>query len=506
MKNSTENFISGNQFYHREMDYKCIICKGDTLPENIYQKTEIKSLLSKFKMKSEDLSSLINKCSCKRNTPKAHKLCVLLNILYNFELKCPECHSEYNISVKVYNIPSQNISNKVSLILVLLINILIYGVVVFLILYPLIIKKEYYNGEGKKAFFVSFCFFAALLFFLNTYLTYITFIMFLIKNPNDPNDYALEVKDINDQNKNKKTDKHYILLYKFFRKFYNTQIRYLVSKKQKNNSITKGNGNFNKELQEMILNNNIECEKEMGENFNGGNDILGLKINRIKIKDKKENNNKILNNVIEKSNGNIVNSDDSEDEENKHKDEKEIKLINNIISSNNVNANLNLALNKNNIKNNNDKSSKKSIDIISKNSNSKRSEKSKETSKQKKKKIVIELINTDKPNTEIKNINLKEERKNQENESNKTKKSDSNISKKNKNKKNENNSMSSKDIKVKNKLFEESKESFKNKKEENNKIKDETSIKDKLLKESNNNIFNDNDSFFMSTPFHNNGK
>ena len=66
--------------------------------------------------------------------------------------------------------------------------------------------------------------------------------------------------------------------------------------------------------------------------------------------------------------------------------------------------------------------------------------------------------------------------------------------------------MSSKDIKVKNKLFEESKESFKNKKEEKNKIKDETSIKDKLLKESNNNIFNDNDSFFMSTPFHNNGK
>ena len=34
-------------------------------------------------------------------------------------------------------------------------------------------------------FFISFCFFGALLFCINTYLTYITFMMFLVKNPND---------------------------------------------------------------------------------------------------------------------------------------------------------------------------------------------------------------------------------------------------------------------------------------------------------------------------------
>ena len=127
--------------------------------------------------------------------------------------------------------------------------------------------------------------------------------MFLIKNPSDTNSYAIEIKDINDQYK-KRTYKHYILLYKFFRSFYKTQTRYLITKKHKNIFISKGYGYFNKELKEMIIKNNLECEKELEEEINGGDEILGLKENKAdKKSSNKDNDEKNSNNLIEKSNG-----------------------------------------------------------------------------------------------------------------------------------------------------------------------------------------------------------
>ena len=503
-KEIINNMLSGNEIYHRKTEFTCGICKSDKLPDNIFNKREIKSLLNKFKMKSTDLSSIITKCNCNKNSPKAHKLCALLNVIYNFELKCPDCHADYNLSVQIHNIPAQKACNIIQLILVLLINIIIYGACAFLILLPLVIDKEYYEGDEKKMYFVALCFFAALLFLINTYLTYVTFFMFLVQNPNDPNSYALDIKDINGPNRNKNNDKFYKLLYKFFRDFYKTQMRYLVAKKHKMIFISKGYGSFNKELQEMIIKNNIECEKKMEEINNGGDEILGLKINKIskKSRNEKEENNK--SNNIEKSNGNIDNSDISEDS-NKNKEDKNINHNNKISSNNNLSSNLNFASKKNNDILKDYKNEKKSIDITSKKSNSKQSEKSNESLKQKKKKIVIEIINTDKTNKEIKNFTTKEEKKNQDSESNKTKKnSESNMSKKSRNKNNEIESMSSKDLKLNNKKFEESKDSFINKKEKKNKMDADSSIKNKLINEPN--IFNDNENIFVSTPLHNNGK
>ena len=78
------------------------------------------------------------------------------------------------------------------------------------------------------------------------------------------------------------------------------------------------------------------------------------------------------------------------------------------------------------------------------------------------------------------------------------------MSKKSRNKNNEIESMSSKDLKLNNKKFEESKDSFINKKEKKNKMDADSSIKNKLINEPN--IFNDNENIFVSTPLHNNGK
>jgi hypothetical protein len=503
-KEIINNNISENEVYHRNMTFTCSICKSDSLPDNIFQNREIKSLLAKFKVKNSEVSNLITKCKCSKNTPRAHKLCLLLNIIYNFELKCPECNTDYNLSVKILNIPAKKICNIIKLLLVLLINIIIYGACALLILYPLVIDKEYQNGEEKKMFFISFCFFGALLFLINIYLTYITFVMFLFKNPNDSNDYIMEVKDINDQNKNKNSDKHYKLLYKFFRGFYGTQIRYLVSKKHRIIFISKGYGQFNKELQEIIIKNNIECEKEMEENNNGGEEILGLKNNRINSKSNKEKEKNNINNNVEKSNGNIDNSDSSE-EDNKNKEDKNANYNKKINSNKNINSNLNNTSKKNNDILSGLKNEKNNIDIISEKSKSKISEKSSETLKQNKKKMVIEVINTDKPTKETTNLNSKEERKDQETGSNKTKKnSESNNTKKNRNKKNEIDSMSSRDIKANNKKFEESKESFISKKEEKDKKDGESSNKLNLIEGPN--IFNDHIDLSVASPFHNNGK
>ena len=492
------NIISGNEVYHRKMEYTCSLCKSDKLSDSIFQKRDIKSLLTKFKMKQADLSTLINKCNCTKHSPKAHKLCVLLNVIYNFDLKCPECNTEYNISTKIFHLSKQKIWNLVYLILLLLINIIFYGACALLFLYPFVIKKNFEEKPEQRKFLICYCFFGAVIFILNTFLTYITFNMFLMRNPNDSNSYAIEIKDINDQNK-KRTDKHYILLYKFFRSFYKTQTRYLITKKHKNIFISKGYGIFNKELKEIIIKNNLECEKEDEEEINGGEEILGLKENKTNKKlSNKDIDDKNSNNIIEKSNGNIDNSNSSDIEDNKNNEESKSKIK----SSNKINSNLNLgSVKDDNIlnKSETDSKNKKNLDNASKKSNSEISD---ESLKKKKKKIVIEIINTDKQKNIVKNTSLEEERKNQDNESNKTKKSDTNkISKKNRNKKNDIDSSSSKNKSDKNKKFEESKEFLYNRKEE----KKESSRIIKLIEDPN--IFNnDNEDLFISTPFHNNGK
>ena len=152
------NIISGNEVYHRKMEYTCSLCKSDKLSDSIFQKRDIKSLLTKFKMKQADLSTLINKCNCTKHSPKAHKLCVLLNVIYNFDLKCPECNTEYNISTKIFHLSKQKIWNSISLILVLLINIIFYGASVFLFLYPFVIKKILKKNPNKENFLIVIVF------------------------------------------------------------------------------------------------------------------------------------------------------------------------------------------------------------------------------------------------------------------------------------------------------------------------------------------------------------
>ena len=450
------NFIinslnSGSEIYHRKTEYTCSICKSDNLPENIFKKREVKMLLNKFKLKQMDLSTLIKKCNCPNNASKAHKLCLILNIIYNFEFNCQECNAEYNISVKMHPVPTRKCCNIVILSLSLLFNLILYGASAFLILYPLIIKKDYKDDFEQKKFIHIFYFFGGIVFLINSCFIYITISSLLVKNTYDANDYTIDIKDIGESNKGKNNNKHYNSMHKFFRNFYTTQIRFLISKKHKKNFVAKGYGYYNKELKEMIIKNNIECENELEEDNNAGKDILFLRNNKTKKK------------TIPEKDENINNSDMSNP--------------NNIYSKN-----------KNEEKKNEENN--KSQEKNSKNSNSKKSEKSE-------KKVLIEIINTDIQNKEKEKFTKREEKKNQENISQKSKKSKNSKISDNKDITDMNNN---------NKKFEESKgffESESDNKDENNESENKNK---KIYFFNDNDNDNDNFDFLVSTPMHNNGK
>ena len=313
-KDLIDSLNSENNFTRKNKPNTCSICNSDKLPIDVSKKSkyEIKILLSRFKLKETELSNLIKKCNCTKTSPKVHKLCILLNVLYNFELKCNECNTNYNIVVNHKKNSAKNICKFCSLILYLLINIILYGSSAFLILYPLLINKDC----EKKLFHIYF-FFGGLIFLLNSYFIYVTILSILYQNPEDINDYTVDVKDISEANKNKNLDKYFALLYKFYRYFYKTQIRYLIGKKHKNVYISKGYGYFNKDLKDLIIKNNKEIFKERRPN-NGGNDILILNINNNDknglntLQDKtinKNNKNNNNNNIVNQSNGNNENND-----------------------------------------------------------------------------------------------------------------------------------------------------------------------------------------------------
>lgn len=299
MKNTDENSIS--LYENKEMI--CSICKMDKIPLNSIEIKEKKiyEIIPNFGNNNLVPSNLIKKCNCHNNTEKVHKFCLLLNIIFSFDLKCNECKASYNIDISKFKNKYKNICNLISLIFLLLFHLILYAGSILLILFVVLINKN--MKENNKLYHIYF-FFGGALFIINTVLILISFPYFLDKNNKDIYDYFIDVKDINEQNKNDKNlDKFYSLLYKYYRCFYNSQIRYLIGKKQKHMHISKGYGYFNKDLKEYIKKNNeeIKLKKEVKNKEdimcnNGGEDILNLNSKKEqKILNETQKNNNIVN-------------------------------------------------------------------------------------------------------------------------------------------------------------------------------------------------------------------
>ena len=248
MKNGIESLYSYN---HKN---KCSICNSENISKNItkIKNNKLKKIISKIEQEE-----LINKCKCSNEEKNVHKICLLFNIIFNFETKCRQCKSNYNINIDKTINNSKKLCKLFSYLFLTLFHIILFAASVILILYILVINKDNGDDFEKKKYEHIYIFFGIILFIINIILIPITYAHFIDKNAIDIYDYTINVYDEKEPIKIKNdSDTFYSLLYEFYRYFYDTRIRYLISKKHSSLFFSSGYGNFNKEIKKMMKENN----------------------------------------------------------------------------------------------------------------------------------------------------------------------------------------------------------------------------------------------------------
>ena len=294
MKNGNENiFLYNNNFNI------CSICNSPKILINkaLIRNIKLKKILSKI-----DGDELISKCKCLDSESTVHKICLLFNIIYNFEVKCHLCKNYYNISVDKTLNNSKKLYKIFSYLCMTFFHIVLFAVSVILILYKFVIKIEFKNNFESKKYEHLFIFFGIVIFIINLLLISITYANFNDKNETDVYEYIIKVNDEKEENKmNKNLEKSFSLLINFYRYFHNTNIRYLINKCHKSVFFDSGYGNFNKEIKRIIKENNKDYDNDIEEILDINNE---QKNKKIELKDFhytgtlgiKQNNNKNINN------------------------------------------------------------------------------------------------------------------------------------------------------------------------------------------------------------------
>ena len=225
----------------------CSICHQKKL--NIKKNyTKIKKVFND-NLKDNELSELIKKCNCNNikeinNEIYVHKYCILLKIIFNFDIKCEKCNTIYNIQIKKKKDKIKKICLYAIFLIIYIIHLFIYLFCMFL-LFINVILKEYTNKKYKHLSI----FFGIILLILNTIFLYFTIRTNINKNKNIYK-YTINIFDIINDNNNftikDKEKEFYKLLIDFYQWFYNCQIKNLltiINKKLFNNKINSFNGN-----------------------------------------------------------------------------------------------------------------------------------------------------------------------------------------------------------------------------------------------------------------------
>ena len=298
MKNESESEYETSKIDNTKKN-KCSICKCERLTINIsrIKESQLKSLLSKIKNEDLNTQYLINKCKCSNNEQFVHKICLLLNIVFNFDLKCNICQSYYNINIEKISNNSKKIINIISFLLMTLFHIILFAASILLIIY--VLKKDNCDFECKKYLHLYY-FFGVILFIINLLLIILNYSNFINKYKVQSYDYLIDILDINAQNSiNLTTDKFYSLLYNYYCDFYSSKIEYLINKKHKKLFFSSGYANFNKNIKLLINENNSSYKKNRKKISN--NNIISLyKEQNMNIIINQNNNNNIK--VKEKEN------------------------------------------------------------------------------------------------------------------------------------------------------------------------------------------------------------
>ena len=231
----------------------CAICKQKNLPIDFskIKSKKIKNFINNNHINKEDYSSMLKKCNCNKSV---HKFCILLNILFNFELKCPDCNCFYNVAISKRTNNSEKIKIIILMSFLILLHLVLYGCCVILIIFN--INKFQMNDFTKiredKYIHIQY-FFALILFILNSYLLYRTIRSIMDKLKHS---YQCSI-NISERNASSKIDdsKYFEPLYYFYRSFNNDRLSYLVCKR--NEIFFSNKINYTKDFQNFIKNNNL---------------------------------------------------------------------------------------------------------------------------------------------------------------------------------------------------------------------------------------------------------
>ena len=299
----------------KETTLNCSICHNDKI-DIIQNNSKIKKIYNDI-FKNINLGEFIKKCYCcnnKNNNDEkndngiyVHKYCILLKILFNFEIKCEKCNSIYNIKIDKKIDKNKEIYLFIIFLIIYILHLFIYLFCMFLLFINAILK-EYIIISYKHIY----PFFGIILFIINSIFLYFSISKNIIKCKNSIYKYTINISDITKINN--KENELYKIMDEFYQWFYNQSIKKLLIKINKKFIINKLNYEYNNKMQEYF-------EKNNKDNINIFEDI----INKKELKNKEnENSDKTKDNFLD-----IIDFNNNKNDFN----------INNILSINNNNNN-----------------------------------------------------------------------------------------------------------------------------------------------------------------------
>ena len=255
----------------------CSICHKKEF--EIVQKKCRKIKFLKQNIKFEELSELIKKCNCKINNEflYSHRYCLLLKIIFNYEIRCQKCNTEYNI--KIY----KKIDKKRFFCLfflfffIYLIHLFIYLLSIFLFLFNVLLK-EY----TKKTYQHLYIFFGIILFILNSIFLYSTIINNIHRFKINIYNYEIDIFDAEtgDENNNlNEKNKKYLMIAEFFEWIHYQSTRHLLVDMNKIYFFNKLQSSYINSIKEIInKNNKITKEKAYPPSNNDNNADTSINI------------------------------------------------------------------------------------------------------------------------------------------------------------------------------------------------------------------------------------
>ena len=251
-----------------EASFICTICHKTKFKIN-QNHIKLKNLFNE-NLKDTELSDLIIKCNCnnsKYNNSKyngnnksekyTHKYCIIVKILFNFELKCEKCNTIYNIKIDKKKDKKKIIFYFIIFLIIYILHIFIYIFSIFLIFINDILK-----GKFNILYRHLTIFFAIIILTVNSIFLFISIKQNINKCKYKTYKYSINIFDINyicnNNNFKDKEKEFYYLLYQFYQNFYNQSIFYLLPNINKQLIINKINYLYRNSINNLIKNNNID--------------------------------------------------------------------------------------------------------------------------------------------------------------------------------------------------------------------------------------------------------